>query len=56
MTLGVGAVSYAGAFSIGVTADRDAFPDLATLVAGMEAELRALSAEPPARVWHPPRE
>jgi hypothetical protein len=30
------------AIAIGVTADRDGFPDIATFVAGMEAELGAL--------------
>jgi diacylglycerol O-acyltransferase len=48
VSLGVGAVSYAGAFTIGVTADRDRFPDLDTFVAGMEQELAALRpAQPP---------
>ena len=42
VSLGVGAVSYAGSLDIGITADRDAFPDLEKLVAGMEAELGAL--------------
>jgi diacylglycerol O-acyltransferase len=39
VTLGVGAVSYSGAFTIGVTADREAFPDLAIFVGGMQREL-----------------
>jgi diacylglycerol O-acyltransferase / wax synthase len=41
--LGVGAMSYAGRWNIGVTADREAFPDVDVLVAGMREELRALS-------------
>ena len=47
--IGVGAVSYAGTFNIGVTADRDAVPDIETLAAGMRDELAALAAnvEPP---------
>lgn len=40
--LGVGALSYAGAFSIGVTADRDAYPDLDAFVAGAREELDTL--------------
>lgn len=40
--LGVGALSYAGALTIGIAADRDAYPDLDILVAAMRAELRAL--------------
>lgn len=43
--LGVGAVSYAGTLSVGVTADRDAFPDLEVLAAAMRDELRLLAAE-----------
>jgi WS/DGAT/MGAT family acyltransferase len=42
VSLGVGAVSYAGSFTIGVTADRDAFPDLDVFVEGMKRELNAL--------------
>ena len=42
VSLGVGAVSYAGAFTIGVTADRQAFPDLDTFVTGMQRELEAI--------------
>jgi WS/DGAT/MGAT family acyltransferase len=41
--LGVGALSYAGAFNIGVVADKDAFPDLEVLVAGVRDELDALA-------------
>jgi diacylglycerol O-acyltransferase / wax synthase len=46
--LGVGALSYAGAFNIGVVADRDAYPDLDVFVAGAQEELDTLgvSAHP----------
>ena len=40
--LGVGALSYAGAFSIGVVADQDAYPDLDVFVAGARKELDTL--------------
>ena len=40
--LGVGALSYAGAFGIGVVADRDAYPDLDVFVAGAREELDTL--------------
>lgn len=40
--LGVGALSYAGALSIAVAADRDAFPDLDVLVSAMLDDLEAL--------------
>lgn len=43
VALGVGGVTYAGGFSIGVTADRDAFPDLDLFVSGMRDELDALA-------------
>jgi hypothetical protein len=33
--LGVGALSYAGRFTIGVVADRDAYPDLDAFAAGL---------------------
>ena len=39
VALGVGAISYAGSFTIGITADRDGFPDLDVLVSGIRAEL-----------------
>jgi diacylglycerol O-acyltransferase len=47
VSLGVGAISYAGAFTIGVTADREAFPDLGVFVTGMERELSRLRAAHP---------
>jgi diacylglycerol O-acyltransferase / wax synthase len=40
--LGVGALSYAGTFNIGVVADRDAYPDLDVFAAGARQELHAL--------------
>ncbi|HEX6857116.1 MAG TPA: wax ester/triacylglycerol synthase family O-acyltransferase [Streptosporangiaceae bacterium] len=40
--LGVGALSYAGGFNIGVAADRDAYPDLGVFVAGAREELETL--------------
>ncbi|HEX5013890.1 MAG TPA: wax ester/triacylglycerol synthase domain-containing protein [Candidatus Limnocylindrales bacterium] len=43
VSLGVGAISYGGDIDIGITADRVTYPDLEVLVAGMRAELGALS-------------
>ncbi len=40
--LGVGALSYAGAFNIGVVADRDAYPDLDIFVAAAREQLDML--------------
>jgi diacylglycerol O-acyltransferase / wax synthase len=40
--LGVGALSYAGTFAIGVVADQDAYPDLDAFAAGLRQELHAL--------------
>jgi diacylglycerol O-acyltransferase / wax synthase len=40
--LGVGALSYAGRFTIGVVADRDAYPDLDAFAAGLREELHHL--------------
>ena len=42
--LGVGAVSYAGAMNVGITADRDAFPDIDVFAAGFRDELEKLAA------------
>jgi diacylglycerol O-acyltransferase / wax synthase len=42
VTIGVGALSYAGQFTITVVADRDAVPDLDTFAAAARRELRAL--------------
>ncbi|HEY8953420.1 MAG TPA: WS/DGAT domain-containing protein [Candidatus Dormibacteraeota bacterium] len=44
VSLGVGAISYAGQFNIAAVADRDACPDIDVFVAGVRNELRALSA------------
>jgi hypothetical protein len=40
VTLGVGALSYAGAFTIGVVADRTACPDLEVFAAAVRDALR----------------
>jgi diacylglycerol O-acyltransferase / wax synthase len=42
VALGVGALSYAGGFAIGVVADRDAYPDLDVFTGGARQELYAL--------------
>jgi diacylglycerol O-acyltransferase / wax synthase len=42
VTIGVGALSYAGQLNITVVADRDAIPDLDTFAAVAQSELRAL--------------
>ena len=44
-SLTVGAMSYAGRFSMMVVADRDAYPDLDLFTTGMRAELAALQRE-----------
>jgi hypothetical protein len=44
--LAVGVLSYAGALNIGITADRDAIPDIEVFAAGVGAELEALGAPP----------
>lgn len=41
-SLGVGAMSYAGRFNIGLVADRGAYPDLAVFATGMREELGTL--------------
>jgi len=43
MTLGVGALSYAGQFNIMAVADRDACPDLGVFAAAAQHELQALA-------------
>jgi hypothetical protein len=43
VSLGIGALSYAGQLDVGVTADRDAYPDLDVFVAAMEHELGVLA-------------
>ena len=47
VSLGVGALSYAGQFNIGVVADRDTYPDLDLFVAAVRADLRSLEATIP---------
>jgi len=42
LTLGVGALSYAGQFTITLIADRDTYPDLDALARGVENELALL--------------
>lgn len=42
VSLGVGAMSYAGQFSIAAVADRDAYPDIEVFATGVRDELRAL--------------
>jgi hypothetical protein len=44
--LAVGALSYAGAFNIGITADRDIIPDIDVFAAGLGSELETLGAPP----------
>ena len=44
VTLGVGAISYAGAFDIGIAADRDSYPDVEVVAAGIRSELKLLAA------------
>jgi len=44
VSLGVGALSYAGTFTIGITADRAAYPDLEVFAASVRGELDALAA------------
>jgi diacylglycerol O-acyltransferase len=48
VALGVGAVSYAGTFTIGVVADEAAYPDLDVFAAAVRDELRRLGAGMPA--------
>jgi WS/DGAT/MGAT family acyltransferase len=43
VTLGVGALSYAGQFNVMAVADADTYPDLAEFTAGVEDELRLLT-------------
>ena len=44
VALGVGALSYAGTFNIGIVADQDAYPDIDIFAAGVRDELDALAA------------
>ena len=43
VSLGVGALSYAGQFNVAVIADRDAYPDLDVFAASMEQDLARLA-------------
>ena len=43
VSLGIGALSYAGQFNITVVADRDGCPDAAVFTEGLRASLDALS-------------
>jgi WS/DGAT/MGAT family acyltransferase len=54
--LGVGALSYAGRFDVGVVADRDAYPDLDVFAAGVREELQALGVPTPPTSIRPDRE
>ena len=44
VSLGVGALSYAGEFNITAIADKDAYPDLEVFAAGVQDQLRVLVA------------
>jgi diacylglycerol O-acyltransferase / wax synthase len=46
ITVGVGALSYAGQFQISVVADRDACADIDLFASGLETALQCLSPEP----------
>lgn len=48
VTLGVGALSYAGQFTVIAVADRDACPDVEAFADGMRASLQALAGSAPA--------
>jgi WS/DGAT/MGAT family acyltransferase len=47
VTLGVGALSYAGSFNVGLVADRDTFPDLDVFAEAVRSELSALATRTP---------
>jgi WS/DGAT/MGAT family acyltransferase len=49
VTLGVGALSYAGRFEVLAVADADIYPDLDVFAAGAAEELRVLGARPVSR-------
>ncbi len=46
VSLGVGAISYAGQFNITAVADRDAYPDIDIFAVGVGDELHALEVKP----------
>jgi diacylglycerol O-acyltransferase / wax synthase len=45
VSIGVGAMSYAGQFNITAVADRDAYPDIDVFAAGVHDELHALDVK-----------
>jgi hypothetical protein len=45
--LAISALSYAGALTIGIVGDRDAFPDFAVLSAAVADDLQSLTATSP---------
>jgi diacylglycerol O-acyltransferase / wax synthase len=47
VSLGVGAISYAGQFNLGVVADRDTYPDVDVFAGGVRDELDRLAATVP---------
>jgi diacylglycerol O-acyltransferase / wax synthase len=49
VTLGVGALSYAGQFNVAAVADRDGCPDVDVFAEGMRNALRALASSVPAK-------
>jgi len=50
VALGIGALSYAGTFTIGIVADRQAYPDIDVFSAGVREELHALGGPADARL------
>jgi hypothetical protein len=54
LTFGVGALSYAGQFTVIAVADRDACPDVEAFADGMRASLLALAGSVPAVVVRRP--
>jgi hypothetical protein len=43
VSLGIGALSYAGQFNLTVVADHDTYPDLDTFVTGIRDDLATLA-------------
>jgi WS/DGAT/MGAT family acyltransferase len=54
VSIGVGALSYAGQFNVTVVADRDLCPDLEVFTAGLQASLEALERSGHSRLLHRP--
>ncbi|HSK97834.1 MAG TPA: WS/DGAT domain-containing protein, partial [Euzebyales bacterium] len=48
LSVGVGALSYAGQFNLAVVADRDTCPDIAIAAAGIDRSLTAMTGAIPA--------